>query len=93
MEKRRRSVALSQDICGRIGQRGQQRLSESPGVSSVRFLRRGAGSISPVNLGAFHREAQEGQNADLKKAPQTALLTIQQHLKMAQYLAAKKGGQ
>ncbi|MDR5811791.1 DUF4142 domain-containing protein [Caballeronia sp. LZ019] len=42
---------------------------------------------------AFQKEAQEGQNADLKKAAQKALPTIQQHLKMAQDLAAKKGVQ
>ncbi|MDR5826137.1 DUF4142 domain-containing protein [Caballeronia sp. LZ043] len=40
---------------------------------------------------AFQKEAQEGQNADLKKAAQKALPTIQEHLKMAQQLAAKKG--
>lgn len=39
---------------------------------------------------AFQKEAQEGQNADLKKAAQKALPTIQEHLKMAQQLAAKK---
>jgi predicted outer membrane protein len=42
---------------------------------------------------AFQKEAQDGQNADLKKAAQKALPTIQQHLKMAQDLAAKKGVQ
>jgi putative membrane protein len=42
---------------------------------------------------AFQKEAQEGQNADLKKAAQKALPTIQEHLKMAQDLAAKKGVQ
>ena len=42
---------------------------------------------------AFEKEAQEGQNADLKKAAQKALPTIQEHLKLAQELAAKKGVQ
>ncbi|WP_235024948.1 DUF4142 domain-containing protein [Caballeronia arvi] len=42
-------------------------------------------------VAAFRKEAQEGQNADLKKAAQKALPTIQEHLKMAQDLAAKKG--
>lgn len=40
---------------------------------------------------AFQTEADGGQNADLKKAAQTALPTIKEHLKMAQQLAAKKG--
>jgi putative membrane protein len=40
---------------------------------------------------AFQKEAADGQNADLKKAAQKALPTIQEHLKMAQDLAAKKG--
>ena len=44
-------------------------------------------------VAAFQKEAQEGQNADLKKAAQKALPTIQEHLKMAQDLAAKKGVQ
>jgi putative membrane protein len=44
-------------------------------------------------VAAFEKEAQEGQNADLKKAAQKALPTIQKHLKMAQDLAAKKGVQ
>jgi putative membrane protein len=39
----------------------------------------------------FQKEAQEGQNAKLKQAAQKALPTIEQHLKMAQDLAAKKG--
>lgn len=41
-------------------------------------------------VAAFQKEAQEGQNADLKKAAQKALPTIEKHLKMAQDLAAKK---
>ena len=41
----------------------------------------------------FQKEAQEGQNAKLKQAAQKALPTIQEHLKMAQDLAAKKGVQ
>ncbi|SAK52377.1 membrane protein [Caballeronia temeraria] len=44
-------------------------------------------------VAAFQKEAQEGQNADLKKAAQKALPTIQKHLQMAQDLAAKKGVQ
>ncbi|MDR5806346.1 DUF4142 domain-containing protein [Caballeronia sp. LZ001] len=44
-------------------------------------------------VAAFQKEAQEGQNADLKKAAQKALPTIQHHLEMAQALAAKKGVQ
>ncbi|MDR5822396.1 DUF4142 domain-containing protein [Caballeronia sp. LZ043] len=44
-------------------------------------------------VAAFQKEAQEGQNADLKKTAQKALPTIQEHLKMAQDLAAKKGVQ
>jgi putative membrane protein len=42
---------------------------------------------------AFQKEAQGGQNADLKQAAQKALPTIQEHLKMAQDLASKKGVQ
>jgi predicted outer membrane protein len=42
---------------------------------------------------AFKKEAEGGQNADLKKAAQKALPTIEEHLKMAQDLAAKKGVQ
>ncbi|AQH05078.1 hypothetical protein A9R05_39275 (plasmid) [Burkholderia sp. KK1] len=42
---------------------------------------------------AFQKEAQEGQNADLRNAAKKAFPTIQQHLKMAQDLAAKKGVQ
>jgi predicted outer membrane protein len=42
---------------------------------------------------AFQKEAESGQNADLKKAAGKALPTIQEHLKMAQALAAKKGVQ
>jgi putative membrane protein len=42
---------------------------------------------------AFQTEAQQGQDASLKKAAQNALPTIQEHLKMAQALAAKKGVQ
>lgn len=44
-------------------------------------------------IAAFQKEAQEGQNADLKKAAAKALPTIQHHLEMAQALAAKKGVQ
>ncbi|GJH12829.1 DUF4142 domain-containing protein [Caballeronia novacaledonica] len=44
-------------------------------------------------VAAFQKEAQEGQNADLKKAAAKALPTIQHHLEMAQALAAKKGVQ
>jgi predicted outer membrane protein len=44
-------------------------------------------------VAAFEKEAQEGQNADLKKAAQKALPTIQKHLKMAQDLATRKGVQ
>jgi putative membrane protein len=40
---------------------------------------------------AFQKEISDGQNADLKKAAQKALPTIEDHLKMAQALAAKKG--
>lgn len=40
---------------------------------------------------AFKKEIADGQNADLKKAAQKALPTIEQHYKMAQDLAAKKG--
>ena len=42
---------------------------------------------------AFQKEAQSGQNAELKQAAQKALPTIQEHLKMAQDLASKKGVQ
>lgn len=42
---------------------------------------------------AFETEAQQGQNAALKKAAQKAPPTVQEHLKMAQDLAAKKGVQ
>jgi len=40
---------------------------------------------------AFQKEISDGQNADLKKAAQKALPTIQDHYKMAQDLATKKG--
>jgi predicted outer membrane protein len=40
---------------------------------------------------AFQDEISTGQNADLKKATQKGLPTIQDHLQMAQALAAKKG--
>ncbi|MDH6146933.1 MULTISPECIES: DUF4142 domain-containing protein [Paraburkholderia] len=42
-------------------------------------------------LSAFKKEISDGQNADLKKAAQKALPTIEEHYKMAQDLAAKKG--
>ncbi|MDR5771526.1 MULTISPECIES: DUF4142 domain-containing protein [unclassified Caballeronia] len=41
----------------------------------------------------FQKEADGGQNAKLKEAAQKALPTIQDHLKMAQDLASKKGVQ
>jgi predicted outer membrane protein len=44
-------------------------------------------------VAAFQKEADGGQNPDLKKAAQKALPTIQEHLKMAEGLAAKKGVQ
>lgn len=42
-------------------------------------------------LDAFQKEISDGQNADLKKAAQKALPTIQEHSQMAQDLAKKKG--
>jgi len=42
---------------------------------------------------AFQKEAESGQNADLKKAAEKPLPEIQEPLKMAQDLAAKKGVQ
>ena len=42
-------------------------------------------------LAAFKKEIADGQNADLKKAAQKGLPTIEEHYKMAQQLAAKKG--
>jgi putative membrane protein len=42
-------------------------------------------------VAAFQDEVNSGQNADLKKAAQKGLPTIQEHLQMAQALAAKKG--
>ncbi|PRX89435.1 putative outer membrane protein [Paraburkholderia sp. BL6669N2] len=42
-------------------------------------------------VAAFEKEAEQGQNADLKAAAQKALPTIKEHYKMAQDLAAKKG--
>ncbi|MEX3813943.1 DUF4142 domain-containing protein [Paraburkholderia sp. BR13439] len=42
-------------------------------------------------LSAFKKEISDGQNADLKKAAQKALPTIEEHYKMAQDLATKKG--
>ena len=42
-------------------------------------------------VAAFQDEINNGQNADLKKAAQNGLPTIQHHLQMAQSLAAKKG--
>ncbi|TCK33642.1 putative outer membrane protein [Paraburkholderia sp. BL8N3] len=39
----------------------------------------------------FRSEASGGQNADLKKAAQTALPTSEEHLRMAEALATKKG--
>jgi predicted outer membrane protein len=40
---------------------------------------------------AFQKEISDGQNADLKKAAQKALPTIQKHYQMAQDLAKQKG--
>nr|WP_062641534.1 DUF4142 domain-containing protein [Caballeronia arationis] len=40
---------------------------------------------------AFQKEAKGGQVADLKEAAQKALPTTQEHLRMAQDLASKKG--
>jgi len=42
-------------------------------------------------LDAFQKEISDGQNADLKKAAQKALPTIQKHYQMAQDLAKQKG--
>jgi predicted outer membrane protein len=42
-------------------------------------------------LAAFQDEADNGQNASLKKAAKSALPTIQHHYAMAQDLAKKKG--
>lgn len=42
-------------------------------------------------IAAFKKEIADGQNADLKKAAQKALPTIEKHYKMAQDLATKKG--
>ncbi|MCC8404478.1 DUF4142 domain-containing protein [Paraburkholderia sp. MMS20-SJTN17] len=42
-------------------------------------------------INAFKKEISDGQNADLKKAAQKALPTIEEHYKMAQDLAAAKG--
>jgi putative membrane protein len=42
-------------------------------------------------VAAFEKEIADGQNADLKKAAQKALPTIQEHYRMAQELATKKG--
>jgi putative membrane protein len=42
-------------------------------------------------VAAFEDEVNNGQNPDLKKAAQKGLPTIQEHLKMAQSLAVKKG--
>jgi putative membrane protein len=42
---------------------------------------------------AFKKESEGGQNDSLKKAAQKALPTIQEHLKMAEALAAKKSVQ
>jgi len=42
-------------------------------------------------IAAFQKEIADGQNADLKKAAQKGLPTIQEHSKRAQELAAKKG--
>jgi predicted outer membrane protein len=42
---------------------------------------------------AFQKEVDAGQNPDLRKAATKALPTIQEHLKMAQALAARKGAQ
>ncbi|CAB3805018.1 DUF4142 domain-containing protein [Pararobbsia alpina] len=42
-------------------------------------------------VAAFQEEINTGQNADLKAAAQKSLPTIQEHLQMAQDLAAKKG--
>jgi predicted outer membrane protein len=40
---------------------------------------------------AFKKEIADGQNVDLRKAAQKALPTIEEHYKMAQDLASKKG--
>jgi putative membrane protein len=42
-------------------------------------------------VNAFKKEISDGQNADLKKAAQKALPIIEEHYKMAQDLASKKG--
>ncbi|HEY2024408.1 DUF4142 domain-containing protein [Paraburkholderia sp.] len=42
-------------------------------------------------IAAFKKEIADGQNNDLKKAAQKGLPTIEEHYKMAQDLAAKKG--
>jgi putative membrane protein len=42
-------------------------------------------------LTAFRKQISDGQNADLKQAAQKALPTIEEHYKMAQDLAARKG--
>jgi len=44
-----------------------------------------------TTIAAFEKEIADGQNADLKKAAQKGLPTIQEHYKKAQQLAAKKG--
>jgi putative membrane protein len=42
-------------------------------------------------IAAFQKEIADGQNADLKKAAQKALPTIQEHYRMSQTLAQKVG--
>lgn len=42
-------------------------------------------------IAAFRKEISDGQNPDLKKAAQKALPTIEEHYRMAQDLATKKG--
>ncbi|KDR38333.1 hypothetical protein BG61_41460 [Caballeronia glathei] len=46
-----------------------------------------------VGFKAFKKKAESGQNADLKRAAEKPLPEIQEPLKMAQDLAAKKGVQ
>jgi putative membrane protein len=42
-------------------------------------------------IAAFQKEIADGQNADIKKAAQKALSTVEEHYRMAQTLAQKVG--
>ena len=73
-------VALMNQLKGLQGQQFDKMYMQKVGLEGHRQA-----------VQAFQTEATNGQNADLKKAAQKALPTIQMHYQMAQQLAKKKG--